>query len=106
MASPTRSRAVRALRGASYVRLWSYMSKQDQVYAMCFFAKMHEDRARVLRRGETLVERTRDTLGTLGLPGRTLAGILGALQAIRPSDVLGCENALRRGPTDDPGLVR
>lgn len=101
---PTRGR-FRRLRAGAYVRMWSGMSREDQVYAMCWFAIMHDGLLRNRRAGDALVDRAQTAVASLGLPGRALSAILGVLQGLAPSELAECERVIRRGPSDDPGLL-
>lgn len=81
------SRTRRALTARAYIRLWEYMSRRDREYTMCWFVTLHD---RIVSRTQTspgFIAAITRILGTLGLTGQISAGIVNALEGVRPNSV-------------------
>lgn len=91
------SRAKRALRVNAYLRLWTYMNASDRTYAMCWFARLRDQRAARLRLDANTQNALVSLIATLGLQGAVAAAILRGLIAITPEDVLQCDQVIQRG---------
>lgn len=78
----------------AYIRLWSYMSPEDQVRAVCWFSQVHDS---FVTDPEGLENAVSVWLNRFGIIGDIVQAVIDAFDLLRPSDVLECDRVLDGG---------
>lgn len=90
------SRIRRAYTARAILRMWGYLGRSDRAYIVCWFARIHADKAARLSPAR-IISGAQKILGTLGLTGTLAGGILTALDLLRPDDLAECDRLIERG---------
>lgn len=93
------SRTRRPYTARSVVRIWEYLDRQDRAYIVCWFARIHAQKAQRLSPA-SIIKGAQLLLGTLGLTGEIASAILTQLDLLRPGDLAECDDLLRRGANE------
>jgi len=87
----------------AYIRLWTYMTKAEQVYALCWFHAFHESVNKPKPLQALFWALFLTALSKLGIAGAVASALLEYLKAITGKDVFECDKLLQVKPPPKPG---